>query len=93
MQQKNVRTIPRMRLEGAIRPKTVPIVKRNYSPVTKFVNSQINKEISSANEPVITSVIPKFTPMFKAIIVPKQVVKDKTNAVKYKKGAFFELVR
>lgn len=92
-----VRTIPSMRLEGMIRRKTAPIVKRNYSPVAKFVNNQIQHEVKRGGEDVIpnvTSIIPTFTPMFRAIITKQVITKDvKVQQVKYKKGAFFEMAR
>jgi hypothetical protein len=71
----------------------LPIVKRNYAPITKFVNAQINNHAKQVVTPTITSVIPKFTPMFKTMIASKQVVKEKSTTIKYKKGAFFELAR
>lgn len=92
-----VRTIPSMRLEGIIRPKTAPFVKRNYLPVAKFVNNQITHEAKRGDEEVIpnvTSIIPIFVPMFRAIIEKKVIAKDvKVQPVKYKKGAFFEMAR
>jgi hypothetical protein len=95
--KKNMRTIPRMRLEGVIRPKTAPIVKRNYLPVARFVNNQITNEAKIDKEEVITnvtSIIPRIVPMFRAIIAPKQIEKEATvKQVKYKKGAFFEMMK
>jgi hypothetical protein len=95
--KKNVRTIPSMRLEGVIRPKTAPIVKRNYLPVARFVNNQITNEEKKEKEEVITNVtniIPRIAPMFRTIIVSKQIEKEATvKQVKYKKGAFFDMKR
>jgi hypothetical protein len=81
---------------GIVRTSELPIVKRNYAPVTKFVNAQITQIKNEDNPvvaPTITRVIPNFTPLFKNMIAPKQIVKDKATAVKYKKGAFFQLAR
>jgi hypothetical protein len=92
-----VRTIPSMRLEGIISPKTAPIVKRNYSPVARFVNNQIQHEVKRVKNDIITnvmSVIPKFVTMFRAIILPKLTETGvKVQQVKYKKGSFFEMAR
>jgi len=92
-----VRTIPSMRLEGIIRPKTAPIVKRDYLPVAKFVNNQTQHPAKTGKKEVIpnvTSIIPRFAPMFRAIIEKKVIAKDvKVQPIKYKKGAFFEMAR
>ena len=95
-----VHTIPIMRLECVIRPKTAPIVKRNYLPVAKFVNNQITNEVKRGKEDVITNVtnvtniIPRFMPMFRGIIAQKMIAKDtKVKQIKYKKGAFFGMAK